>query len=129
MFVHRLDQYGRFPIQHPVLNVQRSKVLDMAFNPFDDDVLATGSDDCFIAITRLPDEGVTENITECDGLLQGLFLFGVCVCVCVRVGVCVCVDVCFDVWVDVRVCVDLCDFTTKTFQRVIAKLFGDDGEE
>uniref|UniRef100_A0A6A7G2J5 Coronin n=1 Tax=Hirondellea gigas TaxID=1518452 RepID=A0A6A7G2J5_9CRUS len=71
VFIHSRGQYGRFPLDHPTINVHPSNVLDFDFNPFHDNIIATASDDCTVAVTTFPMEGLTENITKADCYLRG----------------------------------------------------------
>lgn len=51
--------------------MHKHKVLDFAFSPFDDNLLATSAEDNLIKLTRIPDEGLTEDIKESDVTLSG----------------------------------------------------------
>lgn len=64
VLVQRLDSPGRIKSGVKVVNTQKGKVLDLGFNPFIDNILATASEDATIAITEVdeyPDE-MKENI-------------------------------------------------------------------
>ena len=52
--------YGKQPVTFTAAG-HKGNVLDMAFNPFDDQMLATASDDCSVAIWQFPEGGITEN--------------------------------------------------------------------
>jgi WD40 repeat protein len=41
-----------------------SAINDLAFNPFNDNVLATGGEDGTVKIWSVPEAGVTENLTK-----------------------------------------------------------------
>ena len=45
--------------------------MDFDFSPFNDNLLATASDDGKIKFWLIPDEGITKNTTECDAELNG----------------------------------------------------------
>eukprot|EP00750_Incisomonas_marina_P023046 INCI501.3.p2 GENE.INCI501.3~~INCI501.3.p2 ORF type:complete len:478 (-),score=107.60 INCI501.3:71-1384(-) len=47
-----------------ILNGHKSSVLDTAFNPFNGDILATGSTDCNICLWQIPEGGLKEDQTE-----------------------------------------------------------------
>lgn len=55
----------------PILNGHKSAVLDTAFNPFNGDILATGSTDNNICVWQIPEGGLTENLTDPAIKLQG----------------------------------------------------------
>eukprot|EP01108_Squamamoeba_japonica_P001341 TRINITY_DN1556_c0_g1_i1.p1 TRINITY_DN1556_c0_g1~~TRINITY_DN1556_c0_g1_i1.p1 ORF type:complete len:459 (-),score=207.83 TRINITY_DN1556_c0_g1_i1:47-1423(-) len=67
-----MSQKGKLPQQgFPLITGHTSAVLDVQFNPFNDYLLATASEDCYVKIWSVPDEGLTENITEPVQALQG----------------------------------------------------------
>eukprot|EP01083_Nonionella_stella_P288629 982171_1 len=70
-YVQKVGDYERFELTKAVLNVHTSPVLDFDFNPFQDNVIASGSDDCCIAVTKFPMEGVTENIKKANWIMMG----------------------------------------------------------
>lgn len=45
--------------------------MDIAWNPFDENVIASGSEDCLIKIWRIPDGGLKENLSDPIVELQG----------------------------------------------------------
>eukprot|EP01083_Nonionella_stella_P091497 255841_1 len=71
VWIHNRGDYGRFQLSHPLLNVHTSSVLDFDFNPFKENCIATGSDDCSIAVTVFPEDGLTENINTATTQLFG----------------------------------------------------------
>lgn len=62
--VHNLDQPGRLPAQPAVLDGHRGPVLDFDFNPSHEQLIATGGDDCTVKVWGIPEEGLTETISE-----------------------------------------------------------------
>jgi coronin-1B/1C/6 len=62
--VHRLDQPCRFGPTHPHINVHTKNVTDFEFHPFIDTIIASGSEDCNVKVTVIPDDGLKENVTE-----------------------------------------------------------------
>merc|ERR1719273_1193344 len=54
-----------------MLSVQKGKVWDHDFHPFISHMIATVSDDCSVAVTSFPAEGLTENITKADVSMKG----------------------------------------------------------
>jgi coronin-1B/1C/6 len=59
-----LDKPGRFDTNLPTIAGHSGPVLDMEFNPFDDYMIATGSEDSTIKVWSIPEEGVTEMIKD-----------------------------------------------------------------
>ena len=55
---------GKLPRGYPLINGQAGAVLDTAWSPFDDHILATGSDDATIKIWAIPEGGLTEALKE-----------------------------------------------------------------
>jgi len=60
VMVRSLENAGKVLETTPLVAGHRAPVVSLAFSPFDDNLLATGSDDCDIRIWNIPDEGVTE---------------------------------------------------------------------
>lgn len=57
MVVGRLDRPGRFESGHsPIVTGHTGAVMDMDWNPFDDTMLATGSEDTNIKIWQIPED-------------------------------------------------------------------------
>jgi len=71
VYILRNDEPGRVPMNKPTLSVQKGKAWDHDFHPFIPNMIATVSDDCSVAVTSFPEEGLTENITKADVLMQG----------------------------------------------------------
>ncbi|XP_038059814.1 coronin-1A-like [Patiria miniata] len=57
------DEVGRIDNEHPQVRGHKGKVLDLAWNPFDDNIIASGDDHCMVCIWEISDEGLTENMT------------------------------------------------------------------
>lgn len=53
--VYPLNKPGRLPHNVPSLQVHKDAVLDFDFNPFNDNLLATGGEDCHIKVRHIPD--------------------------------------------------------------------------
>lgn len=64
-------QYGKLPRGYPLIHGHAAAVLDTAWNPFNDNILATGSDDTYIKIWNIPDGGLTESLKEPLQVLSG----------------------------------------------------------
>ncbi|XP_060530155.1 coronin-7 isoform X2 [Cylas formicarius] len=59
-----LDDCGRKGKLMPLLHAHSDTVTDMDFSPFDDGMLATGSQDCLVKIWHIPSEGLTESVSN-----------------------------------------------------------------
>jgi WD40 repeat protein len=66
-----INKPGRLPHNVPSLQVHKDQVLDFDFNPFNDNLLATGGEDCHIKVSQIPDDGIKQNITEAVANLEG----------------------------------------------------------
>eukprot|EP00635_Sarcinochrysidales_sp_CCMP3193_P005425 CAMPEP_0118898172 /NCGR_PEP_ID=MMETSP1166-20130328/5272_1 /TAXON_ID=1104430 /ORGANISM="Chrysoreinhardia sp, Strain CCMP3193" /LENGTH=457 /DNA_ID=CAMNT_0006837267 /DNA_START=122 /DNA_END=1495 /DNA_ORIENTATION=+ len=55
---------GHYPTGAPMLAGHKGSVLDLDFNPFHEHLLASASDDSTVKIWGIPQEGLTETITE-----------------------------------------------------------------
>jgi coronin-1B/1C/6 len=64
--IHRTDQPGRLAARLPTYTVHKAKVLDFAFSPFNDDMLATCAEDNLVKISTLKD-GWTSHIDNKQG--------------------------------------------------------------
>lgn len=63
---------GKLPQSNPpLITGHKAAVLDLDWNPFNDNLLATASEDCYIKIWNVPSEGITEPMTEPVQALQG----------------------------------------------------------
>ena len=58
-------QVGRFDINYPKVAGHRGLVLDIAWNPFNENEIASSSEDCTVKLWDIPDSGLTENLTVC----------------------------------------------------------------
>ncbi|EDV21703.1 uncharacterized protein TRIADDRAFT_36434 [Trichoplax adhaerens] len=67
-----IDQVGRVDTANQaVVNGHKGPVLDIAFNPFNDNVVASSSEDCTAKIWFIPDGGLEETKTEAEVTLLG----------------------------------------------------------
>eukprot|EP00695_Tsukubamonas_globosa_P000025 TRINITY_DN1015_c1_g1_i1.p2 TRINITY_DN1015_c1_g1~~TRINITY_DN1015_c1_g1_i1.p2 ORF type:complete len:244 (-),score=117.04 TRINITY_DN1015_c1_g1_i1:234-965(-) len=57
--VFRHDQTGKVHIDTPVFSGHTAQILDFAFAPFNDNILATGSEDTLVKIWGIPEGGLT----------------------------------------------------------------------
>lgn len=55
----------------PVVNGHKAPVLDIAFNPFNDNEIASSSEDCTAKIWFIPDGGLEETKTIAENTLLG----------------------------------------------------------
>jgi len=71
--IQRHDSPGRIKSDAKVVNTHKGKVLDLGFNPFIDNILATASEDCTVAVTEVDEhpEEMKENINKADLVLGG----------------------------------------------------------
>lgn len=71
VFVRRWDAVGRVEPMPHMLQGHKGEVLDIDFNPFAPNMIATGSDDTTIKVWSVPAEGITAPITASDVTLEG----------------------------------------------------------
>ncbi len=68
MFVNFLTyvllQVGRVERDAPVVAGHKSAVLDVAWCPHNDDIIASASDDCSVKVWQIPEGGLTKNVTD-----------------------------------------------------------------
>lgn len=57
-------QMGKQKPSFPMICGHKGKVLDFDFNPFHEHIIASTSEDCTVKVWGIPEEGITENITE-----------------------------------------------------------------
>lgn len=62
MAVIKHSDTGKAKSDTPVLTGHKAQILDFDFNPFNDFILATGSEDCTVKIWGIPPEGLTQTI-------------------------------------------------------------------
>jgi len=63
---------GKLPQQgFPLITGHKAAVLDIDFNPFNDHLLATVSEDCYVKLWNIPDGGLKENMNDAVQTLQG----------------------------------------------------------
>jgi len=54
-----------------VVNVQKGKALDFDFHPFIPNLIGSVSEDCSVAVTEFPVEGLTEDVKQASCLMKG----------------------------------------------------------
>ncbi|KAF2882857.1 hypothetical protein ILUMI_23369 [Ignelater luminosus] len=55
---------GRIAADHPLVGGHKGPVLDIAFCPHNDNVIASGSEDCVVKVWHIPDGGLIKTLTE-----------------------------------------------------------------
>ncbi|XP_050740436.1 coronin-1A-like isoform X3 [Eriocheir sinensis] len=66
-----LDKTGRIDINTPKVTGHAGPVLDLKWCPFNDNLIASGADDCTIKLWHIPDGGLKANLTDPLADLQG----------------------------------------------------------
>ncbi|CAF0940629.1 unnamed protein product [Adineta ricciae] len=66
-----LEKVGRIDREVPLVSGHKSAVLDIAWCPHNDNVIASGSEDCTVKIWQIPDGGITATLTESSVDLVG----------------------------------------------------------
>ncbi|KPM06481.1 coronin-like protein 3 [Sarcoptes scabiei] len=59
-----LKQSGRVDINHPLVAGHKGPVLDISWCPFNDNVIASSSEDATVKVWQIPDHGVTRTLTD-----------------------------------------------------------------
>lgn len=62
---------GRHNQSDPLICTQKGKVTDLDFNPFNDDILASASEDGSVHVNIIPEEGLTETLHDPFLALEG----------------------------------------------------------
>lgn len=58
------NKTGRVAPDAPLVAGHKGPVLDVAFCPHNDNVIASGSEDCYVKVWQIPDGGLTRTMTE-----------------------------------------------------------------
>eukprot|EP00088_Acartia_fossae_P027233 TRINITY_DN2797_c0_g1_i1.p1 TRINITY_DN2797_c0_g1~~TRINITY_DN2797_c0_g1_i1.p1 ORF type:complete len:574 (-),score=152.41 TRINITY_DN2797_c0_g1_i1:884-2443(-) len=58
------NKTGRIAPDAPLVAGHKGPVLDIAFCPHNDNVIASGSEDCYVKVWQIPDGGLTRTMTE-----------------------------------------------------------------
>jgi hypothetical protein len=69
--VFPIDKPGRMDIGHPKVTGHKSNVLDIKWNPFNENIIASASEDCCVKIWEIPDEGLADNLSDPVVSLEG----------------------------------------------------------
>lgn len=59
-----LNKTGRIDMSYPTVCGHTGPVLDIEFCPHNDNIIASGSEDCSIMVWEIPDGGLTSSLTE-----------------------------------------------------------------
>ncbi|XP_065187614.1 coronin-2B-like [Sycon ciliatum] len=66
-----LEQTGRTDVNAPRVTGHKGPVMDVAWNPFNENMIASCADDCMVKCWIIPDGGLTDNLTESAVDLMG----------------------------------------------------------
>ncbi|XP_063601798.1 coronin-1A-like isoform X1 [Penaeus indicus] len=66
-----LDKTGRIDVNTPKVTGHAGPVLDIKWCPFNDNLIASASDDCMVKLWHIPDGGIKAPLTESLADLQG----------------------------------------------------------
>lgn len=66
-----IDKTGRIDFNAFRVTGHQGPVLDIKWNPFNDNIIASCSDDCTIKLWYIPDDGLSCNLNECLKELHG----------------------------------------------------------
>jgi len=66
-----LEKTGRVDLNYPKVTGHTSAVLDVQFCPFNDHIIASGSEDCLVKVWEIPEGGLTSNLDESLVDLEG----------------------------------------------------------
>jgi len=56
---------GRINPDHPLVGGHKGPVLDIAWCPHNDNVIASGSEDCVVKVWQVPDHGLSRYVWNC----------------------------------------------------------------
>lgn len=71
VYVMNVNEPGRGVANPPKIMVHKGKVVDFAFSPFDNNLLATASEDAMVQISRIPEGGLKADTTKSEATLAG----------------------------------------------------------
>lgn len=60
-----VDKVGRVDRDVPLVVGHKATVLDIAWCPHNDNLIASASEDCTVKVWEIPDGGLTKNLSEC----------------------------------------------------------------
>ena len=62
---------GRFDVNQPKVAGHRALVMDLSWNPFNENMIASCSEDGTAKLWEIPDAGISENMEEPTMTLKG----------------------------------------------------------
>ncbi|KAL5017329.1 hypothetical protein ScPMuIL_006918 [Solemya velum] len=65
-----LSKTGRVERDTPLVAGHKAAVLDLAWCPHNDDIIASASEDCSVKIWQIPEGGLTKNMTEDESIVD-----------------------------------------------------------
>ena len=66
-----LTSTGKFDVHYPTICGHKGNVLDIAFNPFNDYLIASGSEDSTVKVWQIPEGGLKDDMREPAVTLNG----------------------------------------------------------
>ena len=69
--VFKAYDYQRFEADLPLIKGHAGPINDFEFSPFNDNLLATASEDASIKLWVIPSEGIVKDVSEADAELRG----------------------------------------------------------
>jgi WD40 repeat protein len=70
-YVLNIKDVGRVDLNAPKVTGHQGAVLDLQWCPFNDNIIASGSEDCLVKVWEIPEGGLTENLDESLVDLEG----------------------------------------------------------
>ena len=71
IFITKISDVGRQKAGQKYISTHKGRLTDFDFHPFIETLIATGSDDTKVNISKFPSEGLTENITTPEISIAG----------------------------------------------------------
>lgn len=71
MAVVKAYDYKRLEADQPLIRGHAGPIMDWDFSPFNDNLLATSSEDGIIKLWLIPDDGITQDVLDADAELRG----------------------------------------------------------
>ena len=59
-----IEQTGRVDRDTPLVVGHKAAVLDIQWSPHNDNLIASGSEDCTVKVWEIPEEGLTQNLED-----------------------------------------------------------------
>ncbi|XP_065063838.1 coronin-1C-A-like [Rhopilema esculentum] len=66
-----LQKTGRVEIGHAKVSGHKGRVLDLQWNPFNENLIASASEDCTVKIWKIPEDGLKKDMTDAVVELHG----------------------------------------------------------